>query len=62
MWSVMFDFSNYMGLDGVYFEIWKRVAKQKVSILVCRTQMDFCLVTCIYLSKLVSDGLQRSLV
>ncbi|CAL4905198.1 unnamed protein product [Urochloa decumbens] len=33
MWSVMFDFNNYMGLDGVYFEIWKRVAKQKRSLV-----------------------------
>ena len=30
MWSVKFDF-RHKGLDAVYFEIWKRVAKQKVS-------------------------------
>ncbi|CAN6356955.1 unnamed protein product [Urochloa humidicola] len=30
MGSVRFDFWNYNGLDGVYFEIWKRVAKQNM--------------------------------
>lgn len=30
VWSVLFDFDNYKESDGVYFEIWKRVAKQKV--------------------------------
>ncbi|XP_039807444.1 uncharacterized protein LOC120671227 isoform X2 [Panicum virgatum] len=29
MWSVKFDF-RHKGLDAVYFEIWKRVAKQKM--------------------------------
>ncbi|CAL4891080.1 unnamed protein product [Urochloa decumbens] len=30
MYNVRSDFWSYKGLDGVYFEIWKRVAKQKM--------------------------------
>jgi len=29
VWSVKFDF-RHKGLDAVYFEIWKRVAEQKM--------------------------------
>lgn len=32
---IEFDFVNYKGLDCLYFEIWKRVTKRKVSSSVC---------------------------
>uniref|UniRef100_A0A0E0CD48 Uncharacterized protein n=1 Tax=Oryza meridionalis TaxID=40149 RepID=A0A0E0CD48_9ORYZ len=30
IWSMRFDCCNYKDFDGVYFEVWKRVAKQKM--------------------------------
>uniref|UniRef100_A0A0E0JTS4 Uncharacterized protein n=1 Tax=Oryza punctata TaxID=4537 RepID=A0A0E0JTS4_ORYPU len=30
IWSMQFDCYNYKDFDGVYFEVWKRVAKQKM--------------------------------
>ncbi|BAH91484.1 Os01g0960600, partial [Oryza sativa Japonica Group] len=35
IWSMRFDCCNYRDFDGVYFEVWKRVAKQKVRLLQC---------------------------
>uniref|UniRef100_A0A0E0JTX6 Uncharacterized protein n=1 Tax=Oryza punctata TaxID=4537 RepID=A0A0E0JTX6_ORYPU len=34
IWSMRFDCYNYKDFDGVYFEVWKRVAKQKYDIYV----------------------------
>ncbi|EAY98307.1 hypothetical protein OsI_20215 [Oryza sativa Indica Group] len=31
IWSIQFDFNHYKDFDGVYFEIWKRVAKRKMN-------------------------------
>lgn len=44
--SITFDVWYYKELDGVYFEIWKRVTKQKVSTspLFCTTEQLCCLL------------------
>ncbi|BAS92502.1 uncharacterized protein [Oryza sativa Japonica Group] len=31
IWSIQFDFNHYKDFDGVYFKIWKRVAKRKMN-------------------------------
>jgi hypothetical protein len=38
IWSILFDHSKYKDMDGIYFEIWKRVAKLKVSMSVSTTK------------------------
>uniref|UniRef100_A0A0D9VAK4 Uncharacterized protein n=1 Tax=Leersia perrieri TaxID=77586 RepID=A0A0D9VAK4_9ORYZ len=38
LWSIQFDFS-YKDFDGVYFEIWKRVAKRKMHFVDALTEV-----------------------
>lgn len=48
MWTVQFVNIRYKDLTCFYFEIWKRVAKQKVRFLPNYTELD--IILCVYFS------------
>ncbi|KAL6593819.1 hypothetical protein ACP70R_012358 [Stipagrostis hirtigluma subsp. patula] len=61
-WSVSYDFSWYNKIANLYFEIWKRVARQKVDFITALKEMyaqDIC-PKCRFDIKLELDYIPRS--